>query len=156
PSVTSILEHFVNHGCPAVADATLSMYMQKAGHLRRLIGEKAAGELEDISVMQSYIRSRLDERAKPGAVKKEFGTMRQALKAGLEAKLIHFDPRVCFPRFRATYMPKERWLTPDEAYRLLLSFSGVPHRQMWLVVALYTGARDSEVDALRWEDIDWR
>ena len=26
---------------------------------------------------------------------------------------------------------------------------------MWVVVALYTEARDSEVDALRWEDIDW-
>jgi hypothetical protein len=146
PPVSSVLDHFVNHGCPAVADATLSMYVQKAGHLQRLVGDRAAGELQDISVMQGYIKTRLEEGAKPGTVYKELVTMRQALYAALEAKHIHFDPRVCFPRFRGKYVPKERWLTPDEAYRLLLAFKASPARQMWIVVALYTGARDSEVD----------
>ena len=49
--------------------------------------------------------------------------------------------------------PKDRWLTPDEVLALLRVLP--PHRQLWVVVAIYTGARDSEVDGLRWEDIDW-
>jgi len=156
PVVSKVLDHFVNHGCPAVSDATLSMYVQKAGHLQRLVGDRAAEDLQDISIMQGYIKTRIDEGAKHGTIYKELVTMRQALYAALEAKHIQFDPRICFPRFRARYVPKERWLTPDEAYRLLLAFERSPARQMWIVVALYTGARDSEVDALRWEDIDWR
>jgi integrase len=145
------------------------MYRSKSGHLRRLIGSRDISELQDISVMQGYIKQRLEEGAAKTTLRKELVTMRQALYAALEAKRIKFDPRICFPRFRAPYRPKERWLTPDEFLRLLLAFNawregddpalkrqGSPHRQLWLVIAVYTGGRDSEVDGLRWEDIDWK
>lgn len=155
-SVEKVLEHFANEGRPAVAAATLSMYMQKSGHLKRVLGDRDAGELQDIDVMKGYIRQRTEEGAASGTLHKEIVTMRQALYAALEAKLIRFDPRICFPRFRSKYVPRERWLSPDEFTRLLLAFKESPHRQLWLVVAVYTGARDSEVDSLCWEHIDWR
>ncbi len=153
PLISEILEHFVNDGCPSVADATLSMYLQKSGHLLRLLGARRADELQDIDTMKGYIARRLEEGAASGSVQKELVTMRQALYAAMEAKQIRFNPAACFPRFRAQYRPKDRWLTPDEVIALLRVLP--PHRQLWIVVAIYTGARDSEVDSLRWEDIDW-
>lgn len=142
------------------------MYMDKAGHLERLIGALDVSDLQDIAVMQGYIKQRGEEGAARGTIHKEIVTMRQALYAALEAKRIRFDPRICFPRFKVRYKPKERWLTPDEFSKLLTAFGtsddpvmhrqGSPHRQLWLLLAVYTGGRDSEVDGLRWEDIDWR
>lgn len=165
-TVREALAHFVQHGCPEVAEATVGMYIEKAGHLARLIGSRDVSELQDISVMQGYIRERGEEGAARGTIKKEIVTMRQTLYAALEAKRIKFDPRIAFPRFSARYQPKDRWLTPDEFGRLLTAFGpssdpalhrqGSPHRQLWLIIAVYTGGRDSEVDGLRWEDIDWR
>jgi integrase len=165
-TVAEILENFVNGGCLDVADATLSMYIQKAGHLQRLLGERLAGDLPDISIVKSYIKTRQIEGAKSGTIYKELVTLRQALYGALEDKLITFDPRVCFPRFRSRYEPKDRWLTPEELVRLLHAFGpsddpglarqGSPHRQLWICLAVYTGGRDSEIDSIRWEDIDWR
>lgn len=165
-TVTAALDHFVKHGCPEVADATLGMYIEKAGHLRRLLGARDITDLQDITVMQGYIRERAEEGAARGTIHKEIVTMRQTLYAALEAKRITFDPRTCFPRFKVRYQPKDRWLTPEEFTRLLLAFGpsddpalhrqGSPHRQLWLILAVYTGGRDSEIDGLCWEDIDWR
>lgn len=168
-SVAAALEYFVQHGCPEVADATVGMYRQKSGHLKRLVGHRDISELQDISVMQGYIKQRLEEGAAKTTLRKELVTMRQTLYAAMESKRIKFDPRICFPRFRAPYRPKERWLSPDEFLRLVLAFQpweeggdpalkrqGSPHRQLWLAIAVYTGGRDSEIDGLRWEDIDWQ
>lgn len=167
--VTAALEHFIHHGCPEVADATVGMYVEKSGHLKRLVGSRDISELQDISIMQGYIKQRLDEGAAKSTIRKELVTMRQTLYAALESKRITFDPRMCFPRFKAPYKPKERWLTPDEFTRLVSAFQpweegddpalkrqGAPHRQLWLILAVYTGGRDSEIDGLRWEDVDWK
>mgnify|MGYP000997119085 CR=1 FL=1 len=67
------------------------------------------------------------------------------------------------------YKPRRRWQTHDEARRLLNAtyLQKRPrgpalerpilrlHRQRWLQVALNTGARAAEVNALDWSDIDW-
>lgn len=153
PFVSEVLEHFVNDGCPSVADATLSMYLQKSGHLQRLLGHMKATDLQDIDVMKAYIAARTREGAASGTLQKELVTMRQAMFAALEAKMITFNPRICFPRFKAKYVPKDRWLPPAEVEKLLAVLP--PHRQLWIVLAVYTGGRDSEIDGLRWEDIDW-
>lgn len=167
--VSAALEYFIQHGCPEVADATVGMYREKSGHLKRLLGSRDIADLKDISVMQGYIKDRMEEGAARGTVHKEIVTMRQTLYAALENKRITFDPRVCFPRFKVRYTPKERWLSPEEFWRLVMAFrpwregedkalrhQGAPHRQLWLIVAVYTGARDSEVDGLYWDDIDWK
>lgn len=154
-TVDAALEHFVNHGTdPDLSDATLSMYLQKSGHLRRLLGPRPLADLRDVTVMQGYIKTRVGEGAARGTIHKELVTMRQAMFAALEAKMIDFDPRACFPRYRVKYVPRERWLPPGEAVELLAVLP--PHRQLWVVLALYTGGRDSEVDRLTWEHMNWR
>lgn len=164
-TVETVLENFLNDGLLDVADATVSFYSQKCSHPARLLGHHAVGDLQDVSLVKGFIKTRQDEGAKPGTIYKELVALRQALHGAHEDGLIAFDPRVCFPRFRSRYVAKERWLTPAEFLALLTAFGpsadpamhqqGSPHRQMWLVLAVYTGGCDSEVDGAQWDGVDW-
>lgn len=52
--------------------------------------------------------------------------------------------------------PRERFLTPQEARRLLEELDTLPHKQgaLALKLLLFTGARKSEVLSARWEHVD--
>jgi integrase len=168
PSVESILENFINDGLFNVADATASFYEQKVAHPARLLGSRPVTDLKDVSVIKGFIKQRQTEGAAQSTIYKELVALRQALHGAHEDGLIDFDPRACFPRFRAKGRVGDRWLTPEEFIKLLLAFAlwregddaahnrqGAPHRQMWLVMAVLTGGNDSEVDNAKWEDVDW-
>jgi len=45
-------------------------------------------------------------------------------------------------------VPRDRWLTPVEVAALLDALPA--HRQRWVLLAVYTGARKSEVEGIRW------
>jgi len=59
------------------------------------------------------------------------------------------DPRLCFPEFRAHSRARDRHLTEAEFKSLLSALP--PSRQLWVTIAVYTGCRFSELEALRWE-----
>lgn len=59
-----------------------------------------------------------------------------------------------YPRFEAPRAPNQRtrWLTPEEAERLIAAASA--HLRPLVVLMLYTGARCSEALELEWRDVD--
>jgi integrase/recombinase XerC len=169
PLVSAVLKNFITSGCLDVAPATRSFYRQKGRHVNRVLGALPVTDLATVQPVKSYIEQRLAEGAAQSSIYKELVALRQALHGAKEDGLIDFDPRMAFPRFRAKSKPKDRWLTPLEFLLLLRAFKrweegddpamhrqGAPHRQLWIVLAVYTGGNDSEVDGIRWEGIDWK
>lgn len=141
--ISRLLADLVAHARVDLAVGTARCYLQKSGHLLRLLGTVDAHAL-DVGQVRRYIATRLEEGAARETVRKELTALRQAMKlAGLLAPI---------PDFKVRYQPRRRWLTADEVRRLLAVLP--PHRQAWVVVAVFTGARDSEVDGLDWLDVD--
>lgn len=132
-----------------LAPGTVAMLRTKGGHLARLLGPLEVNQVS-LDHVQSYIQQRLDEGAARVTVQKELCTLRQALRQAHDRRRMREDPRRIFPRFRHRYVPRERWLTPAELALLLGELQ--PRRRAWVLLAVYTGARFSELEALAWEE----
>ncbi len=127
------------------------MYTQKGGHLLRLLGGIDVGKLT-LDLVQEYVQTRLDENAARETVRKELVTLRRALQLAHDRKVLRTDPRSLIPRLRVKYVPRDRYCTEAEFSELLLQFQF--KRRLWLLVAVYTGGRASEVEALTWEEVE--
>jgi len=147
--VGEALAYLVEVGASDVAPATLQMYAKKGGHLLRLIGPLDVNELH-VDDVQGYINERQREGAANETIKKELVTLRRALKLAKQRGLLHRESAACFPEFRAKYVPRDRFLTRDALSLLLARLA--PERQLWVLVAVYLGARASEVEAIRWDE----
>lgn len=151
-TVDDAVNAFVEEGTIDLAPQTVRFYIEKGSQLLRLLGavDLVLLQLQDV---ERYIKQRLKEGASRATVRHELVALRQSLKHAHERGRYVGDLRALFPRFRSRYVPRTRYLTPDEFRKLI----GVlqPHRQLWLVLAVYTGGRDSEVDAVLWEHVNW-
>ncbi len=125
--------------------STRDMFRKKAGHLLRLLGDTALCDLSSDDV-QAYINTRLGERAARETVRKELSVLRAALR---EAKI---PPAGIVLSFSAKYIPRDRYLTREQFKRLLEKLT--PGRALWVTVAVYAGARLSELERMNWEDIN--
>lgn len=151
-SVHWALAEHLQRRAPDLAEATRGMYAGQAGTLARLLGERLISSLtyEDI---RQYTAARLHERVSRETVRKEMVLLRSALRTA------HFvghsvpDLLLLFPKLAAEYVPRQRWLTPEQFFALAELLA--PHRRRYLYVACYTGGRRSELEALQWKDIDW-
>jgi integrase len=152
-SVTQALDDFLDVGTVGLADGSVEMYEQKASHLGRLLGDEECDALT-IDIVARYTQERLNEGAAAATISKELVTLRRTMKLAKQRGLIVAEHHSVIPEFRAPYKPRSRYLTLDEFRTLIAEMK--PHRQMWLVVAVYTGARLSEIEGLDWSDIDWR
>ncbi len=148
-SVEDALRFIVEVGCQDASPSTWDMYAKKAGHVARLLGNTGVNDLH-IDDVQRYIRQRLDEGAARETVRKELSTLRKALEEAKGRGLFLRDPRSVVPKFRVTYNPRRRFLSVAEFSSLLAALQ--PHRSRWVAVAVYSGARRSEVESLRWEN----
>ncbi len=150
-TVAEALTQFVTLGGSDFRAGTWHMVGVKAGHLLRLLGAKQVGALV-VDDIQTYIEARLGEGAARETCRKELSVLRQVLKLAQDRGRLRQDPRFLFPRFRVRYTPKERYLTKAEAQGL---FQKLPQkRRLWVLLAVTFGARLSEVESARWEDID--
>ena len=144
-TVDDAVNAFIEGGCVDVAEATLSMYVQKGQQLLRLLGQHAIRKLSTEDVV-GYIRTRTTEGAARGTIHKELVTLRRTLK--------HLHLSIEFlPEYRVRYTPKSEYLTQENFQALLVHLD--PPRQMWVTLAVFTGGRHSEIAGLRWEHIDW-
>jgi integrase len=125
------------------------MYESKAGHLLRILGGVDVNVIH-LDHVGDYIGKRLEEGAARGTVYKELVTLRQALRLAHDRGIMVRDPRGIFPRFTARYHPRQRWLTTDELAKLVAVLPD--NRRAWVLLAVFSGARSSEVEALTWED----
>ena len=109
--------------------------------------------------LSGYIDTRLAEtygkivKAKISrlTVKKEIAVLYQAIARSNRAGTTEINIDALRVEFAAPYVPQKRWLSRDEFARLLDQVE--PHRRAWLLVAVYTGARKSEVESLTWNDV---
>ncbi len=150
-TVREALTGFLALGVVDRSPATYEMYLQKARHVIRLLGQLELGQLglEDVQRFQS---TRIGEGAAPETVRKELVTLRRTLTHAKAQGHFAGDPRALVPGFKAKYVPRTRHLTYDEYLKLWEQLS--PDRQVWFRLAVLTGGRSSEVDRLTWADVD--
>jgi integrase len=151
-TVDDAVNDFAEHGTLDVAPQTVRMYEERGGHLVRVLGPLDVYQI-DLATVGKYIKQRLDEGAARETVRKELVTLRRSFDFAKGAGKYIGDVRALIPKFRVTYVPRTRWLREGEFRKLIAELD--PHRQMWLLMAVYTGGRDSEIDALEWQHVDW-
>jgi integrase len=173
--------HSVAEAVQHLLDTTQSRsnhYELRAAHLMRLMGAVDVGDL-DLEKVTRYIKARLAEHGAPippppdkpwwkprtqrvskHTVHKELAALGRALRLARRRRWPDGTPYftghaedLLPDDFSAEYRPRERWLTPREFEALLKVLPA--HRQLWLALAAYLGARASEVAGLRWEHIHW-
>lgn len=98
-------------------------------------------------LVRAYIRKRREHKAGDGTIHTELGYLRAALRKALgpQAPSIRLPPK---PR------PRSRYLTPDEAKRLI-DAAGMPHLRLFMLLALYTGGRPGALLDLSWQRVDF-
>ncbi len=130
------------------------MYRDRGGHVARLLGADDVNALDSARVGE-YADERTSEGASPETVRKELVTIKRALETAKEHGHFLGEPRATMPRWRVRYVPRKRWLTPAELDKLLAALGNDRHRR-WVLLAVYTGGRYSEVAAITWADVDRR
>ncbi len=160
PTVSLILDGYLADRKPVVrAYETLEV---AAKALRRHLGDLQPAHLTKERT-RFYARQRRSEghmvgpaaarRKKPtsdGTVIRELVTLRAALQWAVAERWITDLPKIETPRQPA---PRDRWLTREEADRLLAA-ARVPHVRTFLATCLYTAARAGAVLELTWDRVD--
>ena len=143
-TVARALDIYVNERAPHVADPA-----RIADCVRALVPVLGALPLSTITgeVCRRYGKAR--DRA-PGTVRKELGTLQAAINHCHAEGYITSAPRVRLP---AKPAPRDRWLTRDEAAKLIRAAYRNPkakHLARFILVALYTGTRTDAILRLRY------
>lgn len=149
-SIAEVLDLYGTERAPSRADPARIGYAIAA--LLPFWGEKSVAQVSKIACTR-YAEAR--GRA-PGTIRRELGTLTAALNFAASEGLIATVPHVELPDKPEG---KDRWLTKKEAARLLnASRTGRSDVRLYLplfiLIALYTGARKEAVLSLRWPQID--
>ena len=121
----------------------------------RLLGSDMRIARIDARAVDNYIETRLKEGAARHTIQKELVTLRGTLKVAKRRGEFTGDIGAVMPDgFSAGYKPRVRFLSGDEAQRLLGELT--PDRAARVAFILATGARWSESDRAMRTDIDWR
>lgn len=88
-------------------------------------------------------------KAGPATVRRELGVLQAALNYAHEEGLLLYPVKATLS---AEGEPRDRWLTRDEAARLIRA--AAPHLRRFIVLSLYTGRRASAVLGLTWTRAD--
>jgi integrase len=136
---------------PGCSEATLEIFTKKARHLVRLLGEVGLLALRRAHV-DEYIDIRRGEGAAAHTIAKELIELRKMLKLARSRGQPIAAVSDIVPSFDAGYEPRTTTLTPQQVEALL---DHLPeHRRLWVVVAVWLGARLSGVEGLNWDDVD--
>ncbi len=135
------VEAHTNTSGKPISDGTRRMYVEKGGHLNRLLrvcgGCAANGDLAAVETCEAkhasieltklkradvvrYIDNRIAEGAARTTIKKELNVLSIALKhAGNRGWVPHAAAIECVPPFAAQSAPRTRWLTHEEFPHLI-------------------------------------
>jgi integrase len=113
--------------------------------------EKTFGHLRPDQITRDLCRAYRDQRyeagRKPNTVRKELEVVRAALNFHKKGQSAVFELPSPPP-------PKERYLTRDEARRLLKACRRFPHVRAFVALSLATAARQSALLQLTWDRVD--
>lgn len=114
--------------------------------------EATFGHLRPDQITRDICRQYRDQRyaagRKPNTVRKELEVVRAALNFHKKGGSAVFE-------LPAPPPPKERYLSRDEAKRLLRGARQFPHIRAFIALSLATGARQSAVLELTWDRVDF-
>lgn len=118
--------------------------------LKRVLGKLEPAHLNR-GVLRQYAETRLKEGRSPGTIIREIVTLRAALKWAKGEKWIDDVPELPMPV--SAPPPRDRWLTRDEARRLVEAATS-PHVRLFILLALKTAARRGAILDLTWDRVD--
>lgn len=98
------------------------------------------------SMVRAYTNKRRAQGASDGTIHVELGYLRAALRRSLKGK----TPDIKLP---SKPRPRDRYLTPDEARRLI-DAAQMPHVRLFILLALHTAGRPSSILDLEWNRVD--
>lgn len=108
-------------------------------------------DMIDKKLCKDYHDHRLAAGIKVGTVLTELNRLRSALTFAVEAKLIKAAPAIWRPE---PPRPRDRWLTKQEAQRLIDSARAF-HVRLFIIVAVGTAGRAEAILELTWDRIDF-
>lgn len=134
-------------------EGTIECYTQRGRHLERVLGgDTPLGSIAR-EHLTAYVGVRLEtDKAHPHSVYKEMVVLRRALKEAQQRGLWAGDIRALVPTVKASYTPRDRWLTREEVNKLLAALP--QERRLWVALAVYAGLREGEIDRLEWSHVD--
>jgi integrase len=104
----------------------------------------------DKQTCRLYAEARYRQCIKPGTVATNLGILRAAMNWAAGEKLIPAEPKMELP---PSAPPRDRWLTGEEARRLIEA-AGAPHIRLFVIVALHTAARAAAILDLTWDRVN--
>lgn len=162
PTVSLILDAYLTDRKSVVVPAGYLTLQTNIKALKRHLGDLEPDHLTKERI-RFYRRQRVVEghevgkadnrRKKPiqdGTILRELVTLRAALKFAKTEKWIATLPYIEVP---SQPKPRDRWLTRDEADRLLAEALAL-HVRTFLAICLYTASRASAVLQLTWDRVD--
>jgi integrase len=119
--------------------------------LTRILGAKPPDAISEAECRR-YTARRRDDGVADATIRTELQALRAALRwaADPARRLIDAAPRIDMP---SRPEPRLRWLTRDEAARLLAACKA-HHVKLFVTIALHTGARSGAILALTWDRVD--
>ena len=149
-SLASILDDYYDGHASKLPSAEQARIARD--HLSRHFGLARITDLTPTAI-DGYVKARRDAGRADDTINRELMVLSAAGRYAVRAqRLQSFPPIPLLPRPG----PKERWLTRDEAARLLRACRKKRRRHLALFVrlALYTGARPGAVLDLTWDRVD--
>lgn len=146
PLIADILLAYGNEHLAATRSAANGAYNIKS--LSSWWGDKKLSDVTAINC-RSYAKTK-----KPAAGRRDLEVLRASIHHWhREHGPLPVIPAVVMPDKPA---PRERWITRDEAARLLWHARRTPHLARFILLALYTGSRSGVLLRLEWSWIDLR
>lgn len=148
-TVAAILDGYLHDRQHVVAD--YQRRVELAANVRRHLGWIEADALLP-SNSRTYATTRRREGVSDGTIRLELGALRAALKwAKAERWLTGDVPAIKLP---PAPPPRDRWLTREEADRLIGACIA-PHVRLFVAIALHTAARKGAIADLTWQQVDF-
>lgn len=160
PTITKILGGYEADKLAKVRSTGALTYAARALH--RQLGDLKPEHLTPATI-ERYAHERANpptptdpnekppHRAKAGTILREIGVLRAALAWAHQHRWITQIPKISNP-VKAP-LPRERWLTRDEAKRLIEGCTE-PHVRLFVILGLTTAARAGAILDAKWEQVD--
>jgi integrase len=100
---------------------------------------------------RAYIKQQEDKGLAPGTIKRQLSLLSASLNFSKTENKIDFAPVIVMPEEPP---PKDRWLTKDEANRLLAACIE-RHTKLFVAIALYCGQRRGAILDLKWQQVNF-
>ncbi|MBX7147362.1 MAG: site-specific integrase [Alphaproteobacteria bacterium] len=106
----------------------------------------------NFDLTDQYILTRQNKDIKHGTISRELSVLKAALNRAVRYGLIKSAPAISS---LSSSPPKERYLTRDEAAKLLFAAHDL-YLRLFIRLALYTGARSGAILKLTWDRVDFK